>query len=199
VLKVNPRRFFTFSCNGKYSQKDLNRYSSKVDTTPGFGKDGDCWLWRDHLVNGYGKFRLNISPGVNINITATWVSIEMSTGILIPEGMLVRHKCDNSICVRYDHLLYGSQHDNMNDKVGRNRQATKETHGMSKINMDIAIKVRYLHDERGYTQMQIENELHIDQTVISDIVRNKLWYDPNYVPIKSRLGRNQFSNAYSII
>ena len=37
------------------------------------------------------------------------------------EGMVVRHKCDNRICFRFDHLEVGTQQDNMRDMLERGR------------------------------------------------------------------------------
>lgn len=41
----------------------------------------------------------------------------------IPKGMVVRHTCDNERCVNVDHLLLGTQAQNIADKVARGRQA----------------------------------------------------------------------------
>jgi len=37
------------------------------------------------------------------------------------KGKVVRHQCDNPSCYRYDHLLIGSQKDNVQDAVERGR------------------------------------------------------------------------------
>lgn len=42
----------------------------------------------------------------------------------IPPGMVVRHRCDNRICVRLDHLELGTQADNLRDIRERRRSAT---------------------------------------------------------------------------
>lgn len=41
----------------------------------------------------------------------------------IPEGLDVRHKCDNRRCINPDHLIVGTRKQNMEDAVDRGRQA----------------------------------------------------------------------------
>ncbi|WP_428832632.1 HNH endonuclease signature motif containing protein, partial [Pseudomonas aeruginosa] len=39
----------------------------------------------------------------------------------IPDGMLIRHKCDNPACFNVNHLELGTQRDNMQDASKRGR------------------------------------------------------------------------------
>lgn len=39
----------------------------------------------------------------------------------IPEGQVVRHKCDNSLCINPEHLELGTQYDNCQDAKKRGR------------------------------------------------------------------------------
>jgi hypothetical protein len=39
----------------------------------------------------------------------------------IPEGQVVRHKCDNKLCVNPEHLEFGAQRDNLLDRRERTR------------------------------------------------------------------------------
>lgn len=36
-----------------------------------------------------------------------------------PSGLVVRHTCDNRLCINPDHLIYGTQGDNLNDRKER--------------------------------------------------------------------------------
>jgi hypothetical protein len=75
-----------------------------------------CWLWTGHVNRaGYGV----IDRGGR-KLGAHRVSYEMNKG-QIPHGLVVRHTCDVPSCVNPDHLLIGTQADNIQDAVKRNR------------------------------------------------------------------------------
>ena len=94
------------------------RFWEKAQYSPG------CWEWMRHkTTRGYGTFWMN-----NTNHRASRVAYELSLGP-IPEGMVVRHKCDNPPCVNPDHLEAGTQLDNVRDRDERGRNGNvKKTH-----------------------------------------------------------------------
>ena len=76
-----------------------------------------CIEWqRGKSGNGYG----NISIGNGKQDYAHRVSYKVHKGE-IPEGYVVRHTCDNPCCVNPDHLLIGTQWDNVQDTISRGR------------------------------------------------------------------------------
>lgn len=82
------------------------------------GSPYECWEWlgtRDRA--GYGRMstRRGQAP-----VRAHRVSWELHYGA-IPDGMVVRHKCDNPACVNPAHLLIGTYRQNMADAVERGR------------------------------------------------------------------------------
>lgn len=40
------------------------------------------------------------------------------------DGLIIRHECDNTRCINPDHLVIGTQADNMRDMIQRGRSAT---------------------------------------------------------------------------
>ncbi len=77
-----------------------------------------CWLWKRYLdEGGYG----HIMDSGKIR-GAHRVSYELHHG-RIPDGMHVRHRCDNPPCVNPAHLELGTNADNMADKLARGRAA----------------------------------------------------------------------------
>lgn len=81
-----------------------------------------CWEWagpRDQ--DGYGCLYVTVNGQlVQRAHRAAWALFRGP----IPEGTLVRHRCDNPPCCNPDHLRLGTHQDNTDDKVSRNRQAS---------------------------------------------------------------------------
>jgi len=83
-------------------------------------KTDNCWIWigAKSYCKGYGFYRTKRAHRIAYEL---WVNP-------IPDGLVVRHKCDNGLCVNPQHLEVGTQADNMRDKVERGRQAKGEKH-----------------------------------------------------------------------
>lgn len=77
-----------------------------------------CWRWLGSRHTGYGKLKVR-----GRRYFAHRLSYELHYGA-IPDGMLIRHTCDNPICVNPDHLVPGSNLDNARDKRDRRRSSS---------------------------------------------------------------------------
>ena len=142
------------------------RFEEKFIPEPNSG----CWLWtgcvRSHPSQGYGILCI----GNKKEDKAHRISYKLYKGI-IPENMVVRHKCDNRLCVNPDHLELGTPLDNIKDRVERGRCAKGEKNGSSKLfeNQVIAI----FKDNRSITE--IAKEYNIGHTAVSYIKLRKSW------------------------
>ncbi|UAW07638.1 hypothetical protein JJDCOOPL_00008 [Salmonella phage STP-SP1] len=89
-----------------------------------------CWNWKGATASGYGVIVLNrkvaAEHGVGRNYQTHRASYEIHHGP-IPEGNVVRHKCDNKLCLNPDHLEVGTQRENIQDAIDRGRMASKLT------------------------------------------------------------------------
>jgi len=89
----------------------------------------------------------------------------------IPAGKVVRHTCDNTSCVNLDHFILGTQNDNINDKMKRNRQAQGETCGKSKLKEVQVIEIR--KDNRPNST--IAKDYNVASSTVDRIKNNKTW------------------------
>jgi hypothetical protein len=146
-----------------------------------------CWLWHggsDRVRKApYGTYRG--SRRENGGGRAHRVAYELARGP-IPTGMVVRHTCDVTLCVNPDHLLIGTQQDNIADKVARNRQQRLrgEAAGKAKLTWEAARAIRAAL-AAGATQPEMASRHGVTQGVISKIARGASWWEPGVM----RIGR----------
>lgn len=79
-----------------------------------------CWNWTGSLHQGRPYFRASNKR----RLAYQWV-YELVYGVEIPQGQVVRHKCDNPTCCNPHHLELGTHQENMDDMTSRGR------HGLS--------------------------------------------------------------------
>lgn len=100
-----------------------------------------CWEWsgsRDQ--HGYGRLYRGGSSG---HIKAHRASYEIHHGP-IPEGMAVRHDCDNPPCVNPHHLRLGTLRENTRDMLarGRHNAVTGAANGKTRIPDAAVVAIR---------------------------------------------------------
>lgn len=110
---------------------DIARFWNGVDVR----HRNECWVWRGRRIGfGHGEFKVDGRAQFTHRIAFTLAFGE------IPEGMLVRHSCDNPACCNPTHLVTGSHHDNVRDRVIRQRGAVGEKAGKAKLtNEDVYV------------------------------------------------------------
>lgn len=101
----------------------------------------------------------------------------------IPPGLVVRHVCDEHLCVRNgsdgqeSHLITGTQAENIADKVLRFRQARGESSASALLSEEQVREIRRLaretHDE--FRISEIAERFEVSYSTIWDIVRRRSW------------------------
>ncbi len=92
----------------------------------------------------------------------------------IPKGLVVRHKCDEPMCVNPDHLWLGTDQDNMDDKMLKNRHPVGEKCVQSVFTESEVIAIRQEYSE-GVTYQQLAEKYKSKYQTIYCIVRRTNW------------------------
>lgn len=133
-------------------------------------KRDDCWLWTGHIVaDGYGKIMID---GKKKKVHRA--SYELFKGP-IPKGMIVRHMCNEPLCINPDHLLLGTFQENADDMVKAGRSSHGENHPKAKLTDDSVREIRRSYAAKEYSQQELANKYGVNQMNISFIVRRSSW------------------------
>jgi hypothetical protein len=136
-------------------------------------KTETCWFWKGAKKGqNYGSFSIN---GKDYRAHRVSYKIFISD---FDDNLHVLHKCDNSLCVRPDHLFLGTHQKNMIDKVNKNRQSKMRgelspTHKLS-LNQVNEIKKLLKSPYRGYIN-NIAKIYSVSSSCILDIKYGRTW------------------------
>ncbi len=89
----------------------------------------------------------------------------------IEKGKVLRHSCDNRMCININHLLVGTHQDNVKDRVKRNRSAIGEKNGNSKLTKNQVLEIL----KSNLSNKKLAGNFNVDRTTISNIKRLISW------------------------
>ena len=174
MLTINtlPKNVFIKLKNSFYSK-------SKI----GIAED-DCWSWTAFKdKDGYGKLQANISYGNSKCFRAHRVSYELHVG-LIPEGLLVLHRCDNPECSNPRHLFLGTSNDNRRDMLNKDRQGvipSGECHHITTLTEEDVLNI-YLKKLTGIAA-NLAKDFNVSEKTITNIWTGYTWSKVTRPPI----------------
>lgn len=185
---------------------DLQRFNlfEKVD----IGDPDGCHLWTGTMSDsGYGIFMLQRG-----RFKATRVVYFAVTGI-DPGPMLLRHTCDVKSCVRFDHLIPGTNDENMRDAVDRGRFASGKRNGahthpermrrgegqvLSKLKDEQVVEARKLYSG-GMKCEAVAQHLGVTLDVASKIIRGILWKHVGGPVVSGSLPKTGKRDTYGVM
>ena len=122
-------------------QKALVSYREEIEGyfNPRVEKTAKCWIWvgSRSKKSGYGTVTITLSRFIRFACSAHVLSYLLYKGDA-PEGLMIRHTCDNPSCVNPAHLLLGTAQENTQDAIDRGRWVKAR----AKLTLDQVAKMR---------------------------------------------------------
>lgn len=143
-----------------------HRFWSKVNIRA----SDECWLWNAAVRRkdeGYGAFWLD-----GRHQPASKVAWMLDTGLNVPNGMVICHRCDNPSCCNPSHLFLGTNDDNNADRVAKGRQCRGEKAVNAVLTDDLVIRLRKRASELGNI-CAAAREMGINQYTAWDAVKRR--------------------------
>lgn len=136
------------------------------------GRKNECWLWTgSHTMQNYG-----MCAKPKRKLLAHRCAYESVHGEGSADGHFIRHKCDNPPCVNPNHLVAGTQTDNMRDasERGRIRVQHGEDNKNAKLTDAKVLRMRAL--ARGGMHISaIASKFKVSRTVTWMAVFGQAW------------------------
>lgn len=129
-------------------------------------EESGCIRFTGHLDGeGYGRIMV-----ARVKYMAHRLSYSINNGP-IPDGYVVRHKCDNPSCINPEHLEVGTQADNIADKVSRGRQARGSGVGRAILTEEAVREIR----SSPLKVSELSTLYGVSVVSIRNILRRKTW------------------------
>lgn len=92
-------------------------------------------------------------------------------------GLVVRHTCDNPRCINPEHLLLGTQLDNVQDRQVRGRTARGAKVLQAKLTEADVLFIRdnYVRYSKEYSTVGLARKFSVNKATISRILNRELW------------------------
>lgn len=155
------------------TEKDLERFWSKVDKKG----DDECWGWLGTIDReGYGNLAINLPDGRNTTRKAHRIMWSIYNEE-IPKSMVVMHICDNPPCCNPKHLKLGTQPENVQDCVDKNRRAPQNCDNNSSrtLNSIQVLEIKRLYETGEYSALNLSKKFGVSPSTINYIIKGKSW------------------------
>lgn len=174
------------------TQEEIERFWSKVDKKG----ENECWLWTGGQKNkeGYGGFWLNeLGNTVNCH-KLMFIIVHNFDWDDIPDGIVIRHTCNNYYCINPKHLKLGTYKDNSQDMIDAgNSMKGKENPKKRKLTIEIANELRELWKTGNYTYVGICSMYGISTDTLHRILANISYRNENYKRVTFKHVNNKLS------
>lgn len=154
---------------------DMNYIRARAEIDPESG----CWIWQRALSGprwnqGKGYGFINFTRGEGKTYKAHRVAFYFAYGRW---PQICRHTCDRSVCVNPDHLLDGTQADNMKDAVSRDtiRRVRGEAAPSVRLTEARVREIRTRYAGGGCSHRSLAAEYGVGPRTIGALLARRTW------------------------
>jgi hypothetical protein len=133
--------------------------------------DNGCFNCTSHKAGKRGYPRMRI--GIKEILVFRFVYGQMFEPL--QEGDLIRHLCDNKLCINPEHLRKGTQKENMRDALRNGRLPLGSQRANAKLDELKASAIKTLLDASDFTCNELGLCFGVSDTTIEQIRDNKTW------------------------
>lgn len=136
---------------------------------------GNCWIFggkrfgKSVKEDSYGNCKDDEGNPIKAH-RAAW---ELTNGV-IPNELILLHKCDTKRCVRLSHLQLGTNADNSKDMVEKNRQTHGSKCHTARFTEEQVLEIRRRY-ANGETQLSMVKEFGVAKNTIWRIINRLHW------------------------
>jgi hypothetical protein len=157
--------------NTAKNSTEAYKFWSRVDVGPLEA----CWEWIGPISHR-GGYATAVHHSKRLGAhRLSWI---LARGA-IPQGMVVRHRCDNPKCCNPNHLELGTHKDNVQDMIQRGRRAPASAKGVrnckAKLSEQDVRQIRTAYAQGGTSTIKLAKQYAVTQGLISQIVRHRIW------------------------
>ena len=161
----------------EHPSNESKRFWSKVNKTE------DCWLWTAAVSNPKLLDQIDESRAYGIfwngkRLVGAHRFVYELTRRPLQQGEIVMHLCDRPRCVNPDHLMVGSQPQNIRQAVVKGRFKGNPFCGSSRHGSKLTEeKVELIKKmaSNGMTHRKIANHFDVAYSLITRIVKGTIW------------------------
>lgn len=159
-------------CNKHYRRFKKHGDVNRLDNVPNKKieyeiDENDCFNCTSHAISRKGY------PIIHQATMGRFVYTEMFGEI--PDGHVIRHKCDNRRCINPEHLITGTPKENSQDMLERDRSARGSRHKLAKLTEEQVLEIKRLLRDTNLKHHEIAELFSITRSMITQINIGAYW------------------------
>lgn len=133
--------------------------------------ESGCILWTGPPNDAMGYGRMSVAGKMTYVHRVAW---ELVNGP-VPAGMVLRHSCDVTNCINVEHLVVGTQQENVSDMFTRGRVDRRgERNNWHRLTDGQVAEIRR-RSALGTQGTRLARDFGVSESQISNIILNRQW------------------------